>query len=102
MRACSGCRRSASCTGSAAVVLAASHGAHDMAEQKQPGPRRTFLLQAAGLAGAGSLGSAGTVAVQTAAAAAPAPETIPYQSLSPAEATFIEALVDVLCPADEY
>ncbi|HME40610.1 MAG TPA: gluconate 2-dehydrogenase subunit 3 family protein [Steroidobacteraceae bacterium] len=78
-----------------------------MAEQKQPSPRRTFLLQAAGLAGAGSLGSAGVAAVETAAAAVPAPApvqaaTIPYQSLSPAEATFIEALVDVLCPADEH
>jgi len=52
------------------------------------------------------LGTAGVAAVQS-AAAAPAPESlqtasIPYQSLSPDEAAFIEALVNVLCPADEY
>jgi gluconate 2-dehydrogenase gamma chain len=75
-----------------------------MTEQKQPTPRRTFLLRAAGLAGAGSLSSAGVSAVQTATAAAlpDTPAPVPYQSLSPNEATFIEALVDVLCPADEY
>jgi gluconate 2-dehydrogenase gamma chain len=74
-----------------------------MAEQRQATPRRTFLLQAAGLAGAGSFSSVGVSAVQTATAAA-APDTppVPYQALSPDEATFIEALVDVLCPADEY
>jgi gluconate 2-dehydrogenase gamma chain len=75
-----------------------------MTEQKQATPRRTFLLQAAGLAGAGTLSSAGVSAVQTATAAAvpDTPTPVPYQSLSPNEATFIEALVDVLCPADEY
>jgi gluconate 2-dehydrogenase gamma chain len=77
-----------------------------MAEQKKIGPRRTFLLQAAGIAGAGSLGPLGIAAVQSAGPApAPRPEqtvATPYQSLSPDEATFIEALVNVLCPADEY
>jgi gluconate 2-dehydrogenase gamma chain len=78
-----------------------------MTEQKQATPRRTFLLQAAGLAGAGSLGvSAAQTATATATAAPTAASTAagpaPYQSLSPSEATFIEALVDVLCPADEY
>jgi gluconate 2-dehydrogenase gamma chain len=77
-----------------------------MTEQKQTSPRRTFLLQAAGLAGTASLSSVGVSAAQTATATAsrPKPDTvpIPYQSLSPNEATFIEALVDVLCPADEY
>jgi gluconate 2-dehydrogenase gamma chain len=75
-----------------------------MAEEKQATPRRTFLLQAASLAGAGSLSSVGASAVQTATAAAErdTPPPIPYQSLGPDEATFVEALVDVLCPADEY
>ena len=44
-------------------------------------------------------------ATATASAALAKPDAaspIPYQSLSPSEATFIEALVDVLCPADEY
>jgi gluconate 2-dehydrogenase gamma chain len=78
-----------------------------MTEPRQASPRRTFLLQAAGLAGAGTLSSVGVSAAQAATAktaASPQPDTasIPYQSLSPNEATFIEALVDVLCPADEY
>jgi gluconate 2-dehydrogenase gamma chain len=77
-----------------------------MTEQRQTPPRRTFLLQAAGLAGAAPLGSLGVAAAQTptASAAGLKPDTAPdpYQSLSPNEATFIEALVDVLCPADEY
>ncbi len=77
-----------------------------MTEQKKIRPRRTFLLQAAGFAGAGALGPLGVAAVQS-AAPPPAPEPVqtaatPYQSLSPDEATFIEALVNVLCPADEY
>ena len=78
-----------------------------MTEQRQAGPRRTFLLQAAGLAGAGPLSAldipAAQAATATAASAKPdATSPIPYQSLSPNEAAFIEALVDVLCPADEY
>jgi gluconate 2-dehydrogenase gamma chain len=78
-----------------------------MTEQKQASSRRTFLLQAAGLAGAGPLSAVDIPAAQAATAAATsakpdATSPIPYQSLSPSEATFIEALVDVLCPADEY
>jgi gluconate 2-dehydrogenase gamma chain len=67
-------------------------------------PRRTVLLQAAGLAGAGYL-----VGVPAQAAAAPAatpaaaqPVPPPYQSLGPDEAAFVEALVNILCPADAY
>ena len=81
-------------------------------KQKQKSTRRAFLTQAAGLAGAGSLGSAivpaaaaGAAVPASSAAAAPAPQpppSMPYQSLSPDEATFVEALVNVLCPADEY
>jgi gluconate 2-dehydrogenase gamma chain len=77
-----------------------------MAEQENGNPRRTFLIQVAKAAGAGSLAST-VVANETVAAPAPtvehesaAPE--PYQSLSPDEASFVEALVNVMCPADEY
>ncbi|MGC1389256.1 MAG: gluconate 2-dehydrogenase subunit 3 family protein [Steroidobacteraceae bacterium] len=69
--------------------------------------RRSFLIQAAGLTAAGSLlktnSSAGAAApaatVPDSAADAASP---PYQSLGPDEATFIETLVNVMCPADEY
>jgi gluconate 2-dehydrogenase gamma chain len=76
-----------------------------MREEEKAGPRRAFLKQAAGLAGAGSLVSA-TVSAPVATAGAPPSEadtapSIPYQSLSADEATFIEALVNVMCPADE-
>ena len=76
-----------------------------MADQEHPRPRRVFLIQAAGLAGATSIASTGIAAGPAAAAPASEPantQAIPYQSLSPDEATFIEALVNVMCPADEY
>jgi gluconate 2-dehydrogenase gamma chain len=77
-----------------------------MAEEKQTTPRRTFLIQAAGLAGATSLASAlvpaGAATVPVSTAGADTASSLPYQSLSPAEATFIEALVNVMCPADEF
>ena len=78
-----------------------------MTDQNNSNPRRTFLLQAAGLTGAGSLLKAASPA-DAAGATAPVPSaapdaaSVPYQSLSPDEATFIEALVNVMCPADEY
>jgi gluconate 2-dehydrogenase alpha chain len=79
----------------------------DMTDQNNSNPRRTFLLQAAGLTAAGSLLKAASPADAAAAtapvpAAAPDAASVPYQSLSPDEATFIEALVNVMCPADEY
>jgi gluconate 2-dehydrogenase gamma chain len=75
-----------------------------MADQEHPQPRRLFLMQAAGLAGATSMASA--IAADPTVTAAPTSTpanspAIPYQSLSPDEATFIEALVNVMCPADE-
>jgi gluconate 2-dehydrogenase gamma chain len=77
-----------------------------MTNQKPINARRTFLAQAASLAGAGSLVSAGVCAGSTATAVpASAPSdtsSAPYQSLSPDEATFIEALVNLMCPADEF
>jgi len=75
-----------------------------MADHERTSPRRRFLLQAASLVGAGSLQpiavprSAAAPAVKTSDAIVPSP----YQSLSPDEATFIESLVNVMCPADEY
>jgi gluconate 2-dehydrogenase gamma chain len=68
--------------------------------------RRNFLLQA-GLAGVASLASAersaasatGAAAAASGATAANPADT--YHSLGPDEAAFIEALVNVMCPADE-
>jgi gluconate 2-dehydrogenase gamma chain len=91
-------------------------------DHKKTNSRRSFLKQAAGIAGATSLLPT-AVAAQSSAAPAPsatappvavAPATaapaaaadsaasMPYQSLSPDEASFIEALVNVMCPADEF
>jgi gluconate 2-dehydrogenase gamma chain len=78
-----------------------------MRDEEQPSPRRTFLFQAVTLAGAGALASP---AVATGAAGAREPtaapsggaSSAPYQSLSPDEATFVEALVNFMCPADGY
>jgi gluconate 2-dehydrogenase gamma chain len=80
---------------------------HEMPEQKPASSRRNFLLQAASLAGATSLTAAAGPAATTNSAAplTTQPDTaspLPYQSLSPDEATFIEALVNVMCPADQY
>jgi gluconate 2-dehydrogenase gamma chain len=63
--------------------------------------RRNFLKQVATLAGGGIAGAA-TAAAQTAPATAPAASaTAPgYMSLSPDEAGFVEAMVNVMCPAD--
>ena len=58
-------------------------------------PRRIFLKQIAASSGAGAL------AVASPAVAAPAAEPVAgYQSLSPEEGAFTEALVNVMCPAD--
>ena len=72
-----------------------------MADNKIHADRRNFLLQA-GLAGVASVAPAvpAASAVLGAVAANPAADT--YQSLGPDEAAFIEALVNVMCPADEF
>jgi len=63
---------------------------------RQRNSRRIFLKQVAGASGA--LAAAVTAG---AAAAAPAPDTpAGYESLSPEEAAFVEAMVNVMCPAD--
>jgi gluconate 2-dehydrogenase gamma chain len=73
--------------------------------------RRVFLKQVAAATGSlpFSMGLAGGVAVAaagTAAVAAPAaPESQPlpgYTSFSQDEAAFVEAMVNVMCPADEF
>lgn len=77
--------------------------------------RRGFLRQAAALAGAVALGSTEPAVSQ--AAPAPAAKTAPapsatgpaddaapvsgYEYFSPDEAAFVEALVNIMCPADE-
>jgi hypothetical protein len=69
--------------------------------------RRTFLKQAAGLAGTASLGlptlAADAVAAPTGSRRADAlpRDADAYHTLAPDEAAFVEALVDVMCPADE-
>lgn len=77
--------------------------------------RRAFLRQVATLAGSAPLGSrvlgtAGMALVMAAPtivarAADPQPAAAPftgYEFLSPGEATFVEAIVTVMCPADQY
>ena len=62
---------------------------------RQRNSRRIFLKQVAGASGALA------AAVTAGAAAAPAPDTpAGYESLSPEEAAFVEAMVNVMCPAD--
>jgi len=65
--------------------------------------RRKFL-EAAGLAGASSLASTSVPAAIAAGdeLKSAVPASIPYESLGPNEATFVEALVNIMCPADEY
>src|SRR6267154_2358835 len=77
-------------------MLGAS-GRRCMVDNKTHTGRRNFLLQA-GLAGVASVASAVPAAVG-AAAANPAADT--YHSLGPDEAAFIEALVNIMCPADK-
>jgi gluconate 2-dehydrogenase gamma chain len=78
--------------------------------------RRDILKQIATVAGAAPLspGLLGATAATTAVAVTPvlatpaaASPNVPvpvagYQSLSPAEAAFVEALVNVMCPADQF
>ena len=87
------------------AVVESRWSCSDVKIQKPIRTRRKFLIQAASLAGAGSLVSAGVPAgIATAAepTSGPVAASIPYQSLGPDEATFVEALVSLMCPADEY
>jgi gluconate 2-dehydrogenase gamma chain len=77
-----------------------------MTDKERPSnPRRAFLTTTVGLAGVGALlpaalSSGAPVTAQS--NAAPNEAAPPYQSLGPDEATFVEALVNVMCPADEH
>jgi gluconate 2-dehydrogenase gamma chain len=76
-----------------------------MTEQEKEGSRRAFLITVASAAGAGSLAAVAPASGLAAAAPVNAPDDatfLPYLSLSPDEATFVEALVNVMCPADDY
>src|SRR5271155_263623 len=76
-----------------------------MAEQEKDSPRRTFLIRVASVAGASSLAAiapAASAAASASATPSDAADFPPYLSLSPDEASFIEALVNLMCPADEY
>jgi gluconate 2-dehydrogenase gamma chain len=69
-------------------------------------PRRSFLIKsfvgAAGAASAAAMPFAASAAANAAAAAAPAADTpAGYEWLRPAEQTFVEALVNHMCPADK-
>ncbi|MDP9089777.1 MAG: gluconate 2-dehydrogenase subunit 3 family protein [Pseudomonadota bacterium] len=76
-----------------------------MSDQKNPNERRSFLLHA-GLAGVASLTSLALPAEPSTANTALIPKTdsaaSTYHSLGPEEAAFIEALVNIMCPADEF
>ncbi len=76
-----------------------------MVDQAKPNERRNFLLQA-GLAGVASMTSfalpAEVSVPTTAPTAKPEPAANTYHSLGPDEAAFVEALVNVMCPADEF
>jgi gluconate 2-dehydrogenase gamma chain len=76
-----------------------------MGDQKKPNERRSFLLHA-GLAGVASLTSLALPAEASTPTTAPTAKTEPaastYHSLGPDEAAFIEALINIMCPADEF
>jgi gluconate 2-dehydrogenase gamma chain len=73
-------------------------------DQNELQRRRSFLLKA-GLAGVASLSSLPLPAQTPTAKAHPTTKSEPppntYLSLGPDEAAFVEALVNILCPADE-
>ena len=77
----------------------------DMKIKRPTGTRRKFLVQVANLAGAGPLVVASVPAGIASAAEPTSGQTaasMPYQSLGPDEATFVESLVNIMCPADDY
>ena len=86
-----------------------------MADENESTSRRGFLRQVATLAGAVPVGSralsvaGAAVVTATPATVARAGDAAPaaapftgYAFLGPVEATFVEALVNVMCPADQY
>jgi gluconate 2-dehydrogenase gamma chain len=78
-----------------------------MDDTKPSIPRRELLIQAARVVGAGAILPAGAYGGSSSISAGSSPDPgplppPPYLSLSPDEATFIEALVNVMCPVDEH
>jgi len=88
-------------------------------DNTQPPPRRHFLRQVITVAGTASLSSplavgtgAGAAIAATAASAADAPAAaatpaaspslIGYESFSADEAAFVETMVNIMCPADQF
>jgi gluconate 2-dehydrogenase gamma chain len=75
-----------------------------MSDQNTPTDRRGFLLKM-GLAGTATVAPAAlavqNIAPKPATERAPEPSPNAYLSLGPDEAAFIEALVNILCPADD-
>ncbi len=73
-------------------------------DERESAARRTFLKQAAAMAGAAAV--VGTVVKPDESRAAetssdPAP-FVGYEFFGPDDAAFVEALVNVMCPADQY
>jgi gluconate 2-dehydrogenase gamma chain len=66
-----------------------------MSMSDQPSSRRQFLFSTAG-----ALAAIPIVSHAATPAAQPAPVPPGYESLGPAEAAFVEAMVNVMCPAD--
>jgi gluconate 2-dehydrogenase gamma chain len=69
-------------------------------------PRRRFLREMVAIAGAAPMASALAESAAPAPASAPAPALSPvprgYLSFNAAEAAFMEAVLNVMCPADNY
>ena len=73
-------------------------------DERDPAARRTFLKQAAALAGAASVLGAVATSGESRAADLPA-DAAPfagYEFFGPEDAAFVEALLNVMCPADQY
>lgn len=77
-------------------------------DASQSPPRRSFLRQVIAVS-AGAVASSGSVAAETAAAVPAAAATIAttpasagYQCFSADEAAFTEAMLNIMCPADQF
>lgn len=75
----------------------------DQSEDPGVPGRREFLRAATALTGLAMLPGTAQPAVPPTASAGPADAApVVYQSLGPTEAAFVEHLVEVMCPADEF
>ena len=73
--------------------------------KKQPSTRRSFLMSAVAASSALALAPTGDVLSSPSTATETLPVSLDtpagYASLSPDEAAFVEAMVNVMCPADD-